>query len=157
MQIGKCKKLSLRVSMDIFWGRLTHICVSKLTIIRSDDGLSPGRCQAITWTNAGILLIGPLGINFSEIVIEIYSLSFKKMHLNMSSGKWRPFCSGLNVLIETLARGHLAMFDLFIFNQEVGARMANSLWVLCGCRLYFDGISNISKNISKNVVSKMAT
>ena len=42
------------------WGRATHICVGKLTIIGSDNGLSPGRSQAIIWTNAGILLIGPL-------------------------------------------------------------------------------------------------
>ena len=53
------------------WGRVTHICVNKLTIIGSDNGLSPGRRQAIIWTNAGILLIGPLGTNFSEILIEI--------------------------------------------------------------------------------------
>ena len=39
------------------WGRLTHICVSKLTIIGSDNGLSPGRRQAIIWTNDGILSI----------------------------------------------------------------------------------------------------
>ena len=32
--------------------------------------LLTGWCQAIIWTNAGILLIGPLGINFSEIFIE---------------------------------------------------------------------------------------
>ena len=53
------------------WGRVTHICVSKLTIIGSDNGLSPGQRQAIVWTNAGILLIGPLGTNFSEILIQI--------------------------------------------------------------------------------------
>ena len=41
------------------WGRVTHICVSNLTIIGSDTGLSPDRRQAIIWTNAGILLIGP--------------------------------------------------------------------------------------------------
>ena len=41
------------------WGRVTHICVDKLTIIGSDNGLSPGRRQAIIWTSAGILLIGP--------------------------------------------------------------------------------------------------
>ena len=29
------------------WGRVTHICVSKLTIIGSDNGLLPGRRQAI--------------------------------------------------------------------------------------------------------------
>ena len=49
------------------WGRVTHICVRKLTIIGSENGLSPDRRQAIIWTNAGILLIGPLGTNFSEI------------------------------------------------------------------------------------------
>ena len=37
------------------WGRVTHICVSKINIIGSDNGLSPGRRQAIIWTNAGIV------------------------------------------------------------------------------------------------------
>ena len=80
------------------WGRVTHICVSNLTITGSDNGLSPGRRQAIICTNAGILLIRPLGTNLRELLIEIHSLSFKKMHLKMSSGKWQPFCVGLNVL-----------------------------------------------------------
>ena len=82
------------------WGRVTHICVDKLTIIGSDNGLSPGRRQAIIWTNAGILLIEPLGTNFSEILIGIQIFSFKKMRLKMSSAKWRPFCLGLNELKE---------------------------------------------------------
>ena len=77
----------------IHWGQVTHICVSELTIIGSDSGLSPGRRQAIIWNNAGILLIGPLGTNSSEIVIGIPTFSFKKMHLKMSSAKWRPFVS----------------------------------------------------------------
>ena len=80
------------------WGRVTHICVGNLTIIGSDNGLSPNRRQAITWINVGILLIGPLETNFSEMLIEIHTFSFKKIHLKMSSGKWRPFCLGLNVL-----------------------------------------------------------
>ena len=78
---------------------MTHICVGKLTIIDSDNGLSPGRCQAIIWTNAGILLIGPLWTNFNEILIGIQTFSFKKMHLKMAFAKWRPFCLGLNVLM----------------------------------------------------------
>ena len=78
------------------WGRVTHICLGKLTIIGSDNGLSPGRRQAIIWTNDGILLCWPLGTNFSEIVIEIHTFSFKKMHLKMSSGKWQPMCLCLN-------------------------------------------------------------
>ena len=80
------------------WGRVTHICVVKLTIIASDNGLSPGRRQAIIWTNAGLLSIGPLGTQFIEILIGIQTFSFKKMHLKMSSAKWRPLCLGLNVL-----------------------------------------------------------
>ena len=75
------------------WGRVTHICVGELTIIGSDNGLSPGRRQAIIWTNAGILLIRPLATNFSEILLGIQTFSFKKMHLKMSSAKWRPFVS----------------------------------------------------------------
>ena len=86
------------VYMLTHWGRVTHICVSKLAIICSDNDLSPGRRQAIIGTNAGILLTGQLGTNFSENVIEIYTFSFKKIHLKMSSGRWLPFCLGLNVL-----------------------------------------------------------
>ena len=70
-----------------------YICVGNLTVIGFDNGLSPGRCQAIIWTNTGIVLIGPLGTNSSEILIDIYTFSFKKMHLKMSSGKWGPFFS----------------------------------------------------------------
>ena len=77
---------------------MTHKCVSKLTTIGSENGLSPGRRQAIIWTSAGILLIGPLGTNFSETLFEIHTVSFRKMHLKMSSGKWQPFCFGLDVL-----------------------------------------------------------
>ena len=80
---------------------MTHICVSELTIIGSDNGLSPGRRQAIILYNAGLLLIEPLGTNIIEISIGIHTFSFKKMHLNMSSAKWRPFCLSLNVLITT--------------------------------------------------------
>ena len=80
------------------WGRVTHICVGKLTIIGSDNGLSPDRRQAIIITNVGILLIGTLGTNFSEILSEIHTFSFKEMHLKISSGRWQPFCLGLNVL-----------------------------------------------------------
>ena len=82
------------------WGRVTHTCISKLTIIGSDNDLLPGRYQAIIWTNAGILLNGPLASTFCEILCKIYIFSFKKMHLKMSSGNWQPFCFGLNVLMK---------------------------------------------------------
>ena len=75
------------------WGRVTHICVSELTIIGADNGLSPGWRQAIFCTNAGILLIGPQGTNFNEILIEIHIISFNKIHLKMSSGNGGHFVS----------------------------------------------------------------
>ena len=43
-----------------------HTRDGKQTIIGSDNGLSPGRRQAIVWANTGILLIGPLGTNFNR-------------------------------------------------------------------------------------------
>ena len=106
-----CRTVQILLSMQLtHWGRVTHICVSKLIIVGSDNGLSPSRCQAIIWTNAGILLIGSLGTNFSEIFIEIYTFSFKKMYLKISSGKWRPFCLGLNVLTEGLKAAFIVLF-----------------------------------------------
>ena len=91
--------LCVTVRFDLTrWGRVTHICVVNLTNIDSDNGLSPGRRQAVIWTYVGILLIGPLGTNFSEIFIEILTFSLKKMRLKISSAKWRLFCLGLNVL-----------------------------------------------------------
>ena len=56
---GQLKSMLLmnEISSLTHWGRVTHICV---------------------WISAGILLIGPLGVNFSEILIEIKIFSFKK-------------------------------------------------------------------------------
>ena len=80
------------------WGWAMHICISKLTITGSDNGLSLGWRQAIVWTNAGILLIRTLGTNFSEIFSKIRIFSFKKMHSKISSVKWGQFCLSLDVL-----------------------------------------------------------
>ena len=79
------------------WGQVTYICIGKLAIISSDNGLSPGWCQAIIWTNAGILLIRTLGTTLSEILSEIHIFSFKKMHLKMLSAKWQQFCLNLDM------------------------------------------------------------
>ena len=112
-------------------GRVTHICVGNLTIIGSENGLSPGRRQAIIWTNAGSLLIGPLGTNFSEVIIEIHAFSFKKMYVKRSSAKWWPFCLGLNVLIilpipENLKHG----VELMCKNSGRWPTSFNLLWFL---------------------------
>ena len=107
--IGTLFKLVLKIgygwtttphkTMDLtHWGPVTHVCVSKLTIIGWDNGLSLVGRQAIISTNAGILLIGNPGRNFNEISIKTHTFSFKKIHLKMSSAKRWPFCLSLNVL-----------------------------------------------------------
>ena len=70
-QIDEFLKMQMQCCLT-HWGRVTHICVSKLTIIASDNSLSPGLRQAIIWTNDGILLSWPLGTHFNEILIEIH-------------------------------------------------------------------------------------
>ena len=64
-----CKMCS-EIALLTHWGQVTHTCVSILTIIASDNGLLPGWCQAIIWTNTGILVIRPLWTNFNEISIK---------------------------------------------------------------------------------------
>ena len=76
---------------------MTHICVGYLTVIGSDNGLSHGRRQAMIWTNAGILFIGPLGTNSREMFIEILAFSIQENVLEsvvceMASILSRPQC-----------------------------------------------------------------
>ena len=51
MQIWRCGQKGNLCELT-HWDRMMHICNSKLTIIGSDNGLLPGQCQAIIWTNA---------------------------------------------------------------------------------------------------------
>ena len=96
-------KSSLHVPPLTHWGRKMHICIDNLTINASENLLVTwlalshylNQCwNTINWTQ---------GTNFSEIVIEIHTFSFKKTHLKMSSSKWSPFCLGLNVLSKMAA------------------------------------------------------
>ena len=90
--------IEMKCTSSTHYGLVTRICVGNLTIIGSDNSLSPGRRQTIIWTNAGMLLIGHVETNFDEILIEILTFSFKKMCLKLSSAKWLQFCLGLNEL-----------------------------------------------------------
>ena len=114
---------------------MTHTCFSKFNIIGSGNGLLPGRRQTIIWTNAEIELIGPLGTNFNKILVEIYTFLFKKMPLKMSSGKWRPFCIGLNVLTSLQSRwyilGNCTLKYKQMIHEDKGGRqyVTNRTWL----------------------------
>ena len=85
-----------------------YICVGNLAIIGSNNGLSTG----------------PLGTNFSDILIEIHTFSFKKMHLKMSSGKWWLFCLDLNVLKQAKV---MRSFDVF-FDLRMNKQLSKQSW-----------------------------
>ena len=108
---------------------MTHICVSKLPIIASDNALSPGRRQAIIWTSAGILLIGSLGTNFSENLMEIITFSFKKMRMKVLSAKWRPCCLVLNVWNTSLLA--LVMGTLHSLVNSIHKLLYKKTLILC--------------------------
>ena len=133
------------------WGRVTHICVSRVTrgilpkgrylpcvskvgralltgyhrtIIGSDNGLSPGQCQGIIWANAGILLIQTLGTNFSEFLKQNSNIFIQENAFERSSVKWRPICLSLNngMLI-------LKLLDSF-FTKKFTLNSKLSSWLL---------------------------
>ena len=80
------------------WGRVTHICINKLTIIGSDNGLWLGRSQAIIWTDAGVSLIGSLWTNFNEILIEIHPFTLKKVYFENVVWKMASILSRLQCI-----------------------------------------------------------
>ena len=127
------------------WGRVTLICVGKLTIIGSDNSLSSGRRQAILWTNTWILLIGTLGTNFIEILTEIHIFSFKKMRFKMSSGKLRPLCLGRNVLSAHIPFVFVVVVLQYVFVMDSCGLFTHSLrgsFTATGLIHYSDVIMN---------------
>ena len=94
------------VAILTHWGQVTHICVGKLTIIGSSNSLSPGQRQAIIWTNAAMLLTGPLETNLSEVSIGssnifIQTNAFENVVREMASIFTRPQCVNLSQLNST--------------------------------------------------------
>ena len=96
------------VTLDLHWDlnevkfpcrTIPYNFVNSVTLVT--HVLKPCRCKLSSSLTTDILLllsIGTLTTNFSEILSEMYTFSFKKMHLKMSSAKWRPLCFGLSVL-----------------------------------------------------------
>ena len=94
------------------WGQVTHTYVGNLNTIRSNSGLSPCRCQAIIWTNIGILLIGPIGTSFCEISVGIQIFSFMKIPLKTSSGNDSHVVSASIVLAPSQFSGFRGSVDI---------------------------------------------
>ena len=122
-------------------------------IIGPGNGLSPVRHQAITWTNAGLLSIRPLGTNFSEIRIKTQKISFKEMHLKMLSAKQRPFCPGGDEL-STANRNYLPVTVQslpILCALPIGPRHFSDNIFKC---IFFNGSFCISFDFSLNFTPK---
>ena len=124
---------------------MTHICISKLIIIGSDNGLSPGRRQAIIWTNAGILFIWPIGTTISEILIKIHVFfiqenAFENIVCEMSAILSRPQCVKIIQSLWTFIDTSIALWlsCMSNFNQALAWKLANS-------RLYITFWEDISQ------------
>ena len=165
---------SVKFIIETHRGRMTHIMI--ITIIGSDNGLSPSRRQAINRTNAGLKSIGPIGTNFNEIWIKIQPFYYKKIILNVSYAKWRPFCLGLSLLNLTIGLSisislmlnkfclslSLSIKDQlfksvaggsFIIRSKLESWPRNSLWIILGaldkkgCR----GVTKLKRYVRKKL------
>ena len=104
------------------WGRVTHTCIDNPSINGSDNGLLSSRRKDIIWTNDRILLIGSLETNFSEILIEIHTFSFKKMYLKISSGNTGHFYPLVII--------HMKHIDMLNFDDKSDRKWCFFLWKL---------------------------
>ena len=71
------------------WGRMTHICVSKLTIIGSDNWYRLAGVKRLSEPMLGYYQLD----RSKQTSVNSCIFQFRKLHLQLSSGNWRPFFS----------------------------------------------------------------
>ena len=114
------------------WGRVTHICVGNLTSIGSYNGLSPGRRQAIIWTNAGIFVNWTLGNklrwNFNQNSnIFFQENPFENVVWNIAAILSRPQCDNLSTILTSKYRPLISPCPHFRYSIA-GPMMTSSNW-----------------------------
>ena len=129
--------------VSLRWCPVTDNYVGKLTVIGSDNGLLPGRRQAIIWTRAGIFLVGPLRTNCNNILIGIHIFSLTKIRFRMPSAKYCPFPLGLNgfnslFLQRVMHRLILKNMVPFLLRHKYSAIAIQSMLCRCTCLSVFD-------------------
>ena len=98
---------------------MKHILPLNLAIIGADNGLSPDRCQAIIWTNVGILLNGPhrkkLQWNFNRnSYIFIQENAFENVVCKMTAILFRPQYDHVSKSTTCYRRGWCQCHGLYI-------------------------------------------
>ena len=97
---------------------MTHLCINNLTIIGSDNGLSPGRHQAIIWTSDGQLLIEHLGTNFSEILIEILTFFIQESAFESVVWKMAAILSWPQWVNRPRSLMHASLIHMYVTREE---------------------------------------
>ena len=149
--------LGLRNSMTFWfegdlthWGRVTHMCVSRLTTIGSYNGLSPDRRQAIIWNNAGILLVGPLG---TKLQWKLYKKSYICIQENAFGNLVREMAAILSRLqyVKRIESSELPPYIMFInifLNSNVSVFMEKL--EMAHALLYVQILCAVSKVVRKD-------
>ena len=131
-------------------GLVTRHCVIGFGSIGSVNGMLPIQCQAITHINGDILSIGLPGTNFS-LYNKIYWFLFNKMHLQTSSARSQPLCSGTNVLKKYI---YSISFIKNLYNKQTSAWNKLSAFLLAPLLAMFYGLIHtqdffLRKNINR--------
>ena len=95
----------------INWGRVTHICVSKINHHWSREWFVAWSAPSHYLNQCWIIVHWNLKNKLQWNLNKICTFTFKKMHLKMSSVKWRPFCLGLNMLRTIIQRQQTAKYN----------------------------------------------
>ena len=95
-----------------------YVSVNKVNI-GSDNDLASVWHQAVLWTNVGVLLLEPLGTNFSEIWNKVQTYSYKKMSLKMLSAKWWSFCLKVTSCYQTWCDSHRSTHSGSPLNKSI--------------------------------------
>ena len=102
---------------EIYWHLIFKWVAGKIINIDSDNGLVPIRCQAFIWTNAAILLIGLLGTNFSEILINSYIFknfqenTFENVVWKMATILSQPQCVNIECQLSSSTNGYQGIYS----------------------------------------------
>ena len=141
MKINVTKICCWEMSWLTHWGWVRHICVSKLTIIGSGNGMLPGWHQVIIWTNAGILFIGDkiqwhfnwnqcISIHenaFENVACQMAPISSQPLWVNcdrlmFAQTDCHPVCETVNMTYYRLINansGKIYKLDLFLFSHRM--------------------------------------
>ena len=116
------------------WGWVTHIYISNLTIIGSDNDLLPGWHKAIIWTNAGIMLVGPLGTkiqwNFNRNSwIFIQEKAFENGICDTAAISSQPQYGNICLLIKSVFHCNFAS-RFFHVDIDMSSYISNNPWKL---------------------------